>query len=833
MLAILSLVLLSGPQFAFEKAPPAGRGGLYVGARDPLTPTPFEKLPIGSIRPEGWLRKELQLEAAGFTGHLDELSRFLEKRNNAWLSPTGEGVHGWEEVPYWLRGFGDLGYVLGDKRIEKEAKVWINAMLASQQPDGYFGPKANRTGSKGKPDVWPNMLALNALQSYYEFSGDKRVLDCMLRYFKWEYAIPNADLLTDYWEHQRQGDNIASVLWLYNRTPAGFLLDLARKLDGRGAHWSDGVANWHGVNFAQGFREPAEISEVTHDPGQRRATQADFTTVKRLYGQVPGGMWAADENARRGFTDPRQAAETCTMVESMWSDEMLLTMTGDVSWADRCEDVAFNSLPASMTPDERALHYLTAPNLVRIDANSHAPDFENGGPMLLYNPYDHRCCQHNSGMGWPYFAEHLWLATPDGGLTAALYAPNTVQAKVGEGATVKIEEKTHYPFTGTINFAIDCRKPTRFKLRLRIPEWIHASEKSPLVVKVNHAGHFLYEPKNNGAAGQPGQFSGLDAGIASPLAGYVVLDRMWKKGDRVVLTLPMQTAVASWPAQHEAVSVGRGPLWYSLKIGEKTERGPGGTDKWPTWTVTPTTPWNYGLLSAQPISLIERPWPTDDEPFTPESSPIELVAQARKIDGWQEDYLGTVGTLQDSPAQTTEPVQKVTLIPMGAARLRISVFPTVVSSGGHDWKASTRGHRPLPTKASFINFFDSIAAPSDGIEPRNSHDATVPRFTWWDHKGRAEWIEYDLPSPATRASADVYWYDDSATGGGCRPPESWKLLVLEDGSWREVQGASAYGTEVDRFNHVTFAPTVAAKWRIAVQLRAGFSGGILEWKLGE
>src|SRR5579872_7302672 len=91
--------------------PDAGPNDFYGGNRAPLVSSAFRKLPIGAIRPGGWVRKQLELEAAGFIGHLEEISPWLNKKNNAWLSPTGTGEHGWEEVPYWLKGFGDLGYV--------------------------------------------------------------------------------------------------------------------------------------------------------------------------------------------------------------------------------------------------------------------------------------------------------------------------------------------------------------------------------------------------------------------------------------------------------------------------------------------------------------------------------------------------------------------------------------------------------------------------------------------------------------------------------------------------------------------------------------------------
>ena len=158
------------------------------------------------------------------------------------------------------------------------------------------------------------------------------------------------------------------------------------------------------------------------------AAERNWRKMRDMYGQVPGGMFGGDENCRPGFTGPRQAVETCGMVEMMLSHEILLTIDGNVKWADRCEDVAFNSLPAAFTADMKALHYLTSPNMILCDRHNKSPGLQNGGPMLHFNPHIHRCCQHNTGHGWPYYAQHLWLATPGNGLAAVMYGPSRVIA---------------------------------------------------------------------------------------------------------------------------------------------------------------------------------------------------------------------------------------------------------------------------------------------------------------------------------------------------------------------------------------------------------------------
>jgi DUF1680 family protein len=642
----------------------------YPANRLPLSPSALIKLPVGAVRPEGWLRKQLELQADGFHGHLTEISKFLAKDKNAWLSPDGSGTNGWEELPYWLKGFGDCAYLLGNEDQIKEAKIWIEGALASQRDDGFFGPRGKGAAStvsstKGKYDLWPNMVMLVCLQSYYEYTGDERVIDLMSRYFKWQLSVPEEDFLPPYWQQQRAADNLWSVYWLYNRTGDKWLLELAEKIHRRTANWSEGVPDWHNVNMSQAFGGPAFFYPQSKDPLHLQAAERNYRTIREVYGQVPGGMFGGDENCRPGFTGPRQAIETCGMVEMMFSHERLLTVTGNLAWADRCEDVAFNSLPAALTADFKALRYLTAPNLVLSDRQSKSPGFQNSGPMLHMNPHIHRCCQHNFGHGWPYFTEHLWFATPGNGLAAVMYAPSRVTVKVGDGEVVTIHEETHYPFDEQIDFTISTPRAVRFPLYLRVPGWCVSSAGAD-------SGRRLQLSIN-------GQSQSI---TAEPL-GYIRIDRIWSDSDRVRLTLPMEVSIRKWTKNQNSVSIDRGPLTYSLAIGEKYIRA-GGTERWPAWEIRPTTPWNYGLIldhgeSSKSFKVIKHTWPNSNMPFTIASTPIALEAQAKRVPEWKLDSLGLVGKLQPSPVRSNEPEETIRLIPMGAARLRISSFPVISS----------------------------------------------------------------------------------------------------------------------------------------------------------
>src|SRR2546427_8734942 len=179
-------------KFSTHPEPPMGpKIQHYVSNRDPLTESPLVKLPIGSIHPQGWLRRQLELMRDGMVGHLPEVSKWCQIKESAWASPKGEGQYGWEELPYWLKGFVNLGYVLGDERIQREAKAWMEGVLSSQEEDGYFGPREN----KAKDDVWPTMVMLNAAQDYQDATGDPRVIRFLLKYFKWTLDLPGERLL--------------------------------------------------------------------------------------------------------------------------------------------------------------------------------------------------------------------------------------------------------------------------------------------------------------------------------------------------------------------------------------------------------------------------------------------------------------------------------------------------------------------------------------------------------------------------------------------------------------------------------------------------------------
>ena len=650
----------------------------YVSNRPPLLPSPFVKLPLGSVKPYGWPRRQLELMAEGWVERMSELSPLLVA-DSAWL---GGDTEGWEAPAYWLRGFHDLAVLLDDTGLRAEAERWISGVIASQDDDGYFGEKATKAvgdeNGRKVADLWPHMMMIDALINHHEHSGDERVLPLLIRFFRWCAELPDDSFIPEpkqgatdwkpFVQWTRAGDMLPHLYWLYNHTEEAWLLDLAervhRKVRPPESEW---VAH-HTVDFAQRFREPGTYYAQSADPAHIAETEYWYKQHMDTWGQQPGGMYAADEFIRPGKTGPKQGCETCSMVELNKSFHILGKITGQALYADRCEDIQFNSYPASQTPDMRAVHYLTAANQPQLDRSANH-DYYNERyhkkNHIVYSPDPrrYRCCQYNLAMGWPCYVDHFWMASADNGLVAWLYGASQVRARAGEeGVEVTIREETDYPFDGTVRMTLKAERDVNWPLYLRVPSWC-----TDFRVSVN--GTVLSaDPK-------PGQ--------------YVVVERTWADGDTVELTMPMEISLTQWEKSANSVTVNRGPLSFSLKIGEDWRRC-GGTEKWPEWEVMPTTPWNYGLIvdRADPrasFEVIER-GQVPDQPWASGSAPLEIRAKGKRIPSWKllDD---TVTDLQPSPVKSAEPEEEITLIPMGCARLRISCFPTVSEApSALEWK---------------------------------------------------------------------------------------------------------------------------------------------------
>jgi DUF1680 family protein len=656
--AMASLSVTGRAAHALSEVPPqpvAASSDAAVKNRAPLAQNAFYTLPLGAVRPAGWLRNQLQIQANGLGGHLDETWADVGS-NSAWLGGTGEA---WERGPYFVDGLVPLAYLLDDARLKAKAQRYIEWTLTNQLPNGMIGPRSN-------DDWWPRMVMLKALTQYEEATGDPRVIPLLTRYFAYQLKTLPTRPLRD-WGKFRWQDNALTVIWLYNRTGDPKLLDLARLLHQQGFDWKADFADFkyteritpefiklneggglkdvalatHGVNNGQAIKTSPVWSILSNDETDRQAVHQMLAELDKYHG-LPNGMFSCDEHF--AGLNPSQGSELCTVVETMFSLEQSLAILGDASLGDRLERIAFNALPGTFTDDMWAHQYNQEPNQVECSLH-HKPWTTDGPESNLYGlEPNFGCCTANFHQGWPKFAASLWMASHDGGLVAAAYSPCEVRTTVNSTA-VHVLEETDYPFRGTVRITVNPSASVKFPLRLRIPAWASAA-----TISIN--------------------------GVAQPtpsVGAFARVERIWQSGDVVELTLPLAPRLLS--GYKDSVSIERGPLVFSYPIGESwvklRDRG-----MTADWQVFPSTSWNYALaVDKESIgNLPVEEQPVGSSPFSLKGTPVKLQVNAHKLHEWR-NVDGVADPVPQSPVTSDQLEEQLMLVPYAAAKLRITAFP--------------------------------------------------------------------------------------------------------------------------------------------------------------
>lgn len=630
----------------------------------------YRQLPPGSIKPEGWLKEQLVRQKNGLTGHLDEIYPQVMGKRNGWLGGDGDM---WERGPYWIDGLVPLAYALDDEELKAKATPWIEWTLASQQPDGYFGPSKDYPPEAGlqrnnSRDWWPKMVMLKVLMQHYDATGDRRVLPFMSRYFRYQLKNLPATPLGHwtFWGERRGADNLMAVIWLYDKTKEPFLLELAELLKNQTHRWDKIFENpvelmpasqIHCVNLGQGFKQPAEIYLVDGDKSHLEALDKGVEAIRKTIG-LPTGLWAGDELLR--FGAPTQGSELCTAVEMLLSLEEILQITGHPKWGDYIERIAYNALPTQATDDYSARQYFQQLNQVDITRQFRPFSTSHLDTDLVFGVLSgYPCCTSNMHQAWPKLNNNLWYSTPDGGLAALIYAPCNVNATVAGGVKVNISEKTSYPFGNTVGMKVKYpskkQKSVSFPIELRIPGWCKSA-----VIKVN--GEIW---KRDIAGNQT-----------------VAVNREWKQGDKLTLEMPMKVDVERWYDNGGVVT--RGPLLYALKLDEKWEKKyfDQKDSKYGSfyWEVTTDSPWNYALslrrLKPADFEVIESPL-TAAYPWNQEGTPLTIRTKGFRMPGWKlvNGSCGPVSYYDQMNGDISSEEETLELIPYGCTTLRIAEFP--------------------------------------------------------------------------------------------------------------------------------------------------------------
>ncbi len=644
----------------------------------PVVKPKFIPLAPGAVQPEGWIRDWAAAAADGITGHIDEYSTtFAEAwKGKGFVAPGTSPIDGsgWplEQASYWLDGAVKLAYIMKDSalidKISSRLDMVVDGVLDTARTFIYWKEKGF-IGNDGF-NSWAHSHMGRALVAYYQATGDPDVLAALEKVYS-QFPLP---VLRGY------GDvtgacNVDPMLKTYMMSGNPAILQIVDSMS-HSAEYNAAVDAWvndifgpgHGVVMYENIRIPAMIYPWNGDRRQLEATLHSFA-YQDQYHMLPCGVISSEEfTAGIGST---RNIETCNVACAPVSYQEVLQVTGEGSYGDRIERVFFNAAPAAVSRDYKNVAYYQSPNRVENilpgafpNAPMDADPKEARHSSYVFRPTGHTvlCCAGNLNRAVPNYIMHMWMASMDYGVVAALYGPSSVQTVAGKrNVPVTITEQTQYPFGDQIEFTIEPAAKVRFPLYLRLPAWC----KTPQITVNGEAIDYTTEN------------------------GFAVIDRKWAQGDRVNLVLPMHVMVESgietpypnidyFKVECTGVPGGRplakltdiknpyqciyyGPMLFALPI---AETGLNAQD--------PNAEWQYALdvknidTDVQ-VAASDMPahwcWQCDE-------APIQLTVKARKFD-WQPTEI------QPMPSELVESGETdyVTLIPYGCTRFRISMFP--------------------------------------------------------------------------------------------------------------------------------------------------------------
>lgn len=593
------------------------------------------------IKPCGWLKNQLRIQADGLCGNLDKV--WPDIRDSAWIGGNREG---WERVPYWLDGFIPLAYLLDDDDMKCRVKKYIDAIISFQREDGWICPC--RDDERRNYDTWAVLLITKVLCLYGDCSGDERITEVVRKCLKqFDLHINSATLRN--WGAARWFEGLISISWLYEKTHEKWLITLAKKLRVQGFDWygvfknkllDDCTEKWeyysHVVNIAMMLKSEA-LWSLFED-----IDSSNFEEMVLEYLDINHGTAIGHFNGDECLSgnSPVSGAELCSIVELMYSYEVLFAVTGKTKWLDRLEVLAFNSLPAALSPDMWSHQYDQMVNQVACFPMSKQPFRTNDNVAHTFGlEPNFGCCTANFGQGFPKFALTTFMKK-DNAIVSCALSPARLETVIN-GSKIVCELQTEYPFRNTLKYIITVDKETNFTFSLRIPA-------------------FAAGARVDGTKVQCGQF--------------INITRDWKGTCEINVEFDFNTEIISRPEKMGCVR--RGPLFYSIPIQEKWEKveyvKDGVERKYPycDYYIYPVSKWNYAI-GGERFDVFENQY---QSPFNPDTPPVSI-----ECDAWEIPWDFNNGHCDPLPKSTEKLTEKqpVKMIPYGCTNLRMTEMPIV------------------------------------------------------------------------------------------------------------------------------------------------------------
>lgn len=602
----------------------------------------MNKILYRNIKPEGWLRRQLEIQAAGLSGNLDKM--WPDVRDSAWLGGDREG---WERVPYWLDGFIPLAHLLDDEDLLARANRYVHAIVDRQQADGWICPCAPE--QRATYDLWAVLLIGKVLALHCEFVDDQQVEDALYRTMKNLHDLMAAGEVRLFdWGKFRWFEGLVALMHLYQRQPEDWMLALGRMLREQGADyaaltplWQRPMNQWrqetHIVNLCMMLKYEALCCAFFGEE-PTGVCEALWRELEEHHGTAVG-TFTGDECL--SGTSNTQGTELCAVVELMYTCEWCYAVTGDSIWAERLEKVAFNAMPATFTDDMWGHQYDQMVNqaaCVEFPGRSHFRT-NNGESHLFGLEPNYGCCTANMHQGWPKLALHAIQQTDDG-LCVAHLLPVRAQTKV-DGKAVDIRVETEYPFRMCAKITVDCFEGEAFTLKLRVPAWAK-------------------DVRLNGQKARVQQ-------------GSITLRKAWQGSESILLEMSAAPHFVRRPTGLKTVEFGTLvfslPIETEYRMREYTRHGVERKFPYCDYELIPTSAWNYGFADA---SLIVEEHPVDAVPFSSKRPAVTVRAHLAPVEWPWEDGFDTVPAVKPASNVPCGDVRDMTLIPYGCAKLRMT-----------------------------------------------------------------------------------------------------------------------------------------------------------------
>jgi len=660
MLSVIGILIILQAGVASAGITPRSN---YARPYEPMTRPAYFVLPPGAVEPEGWLRDWCLAARDGFTGHMDE---YHEAFRQAWAADykmTGErlnwpmGAWPYEGGGYWFDGLARLGYALHDDALIGQAKTRLGVVADNMNTNSVLflwwldrnnihDVSSAKTAGNGW-SLWASGLLGRALAGAYAGSGDPRLLGTL------ETAYSGAgEWLQLGWSLSNPWPAFDTWTWTGNKEIAGALDalfppdgDKSPKRPTNGYRRAPGAQTFgehrdHIVHFIEGST-PWALGYLWTGNRDYLDAALDWHDLLARDCMQPSGVPVADEWS--GPPGAFRGTETCDIAGYLWSQTALLAVSGQGRLADRAERAFFNAGPIAVSRDFKTHVYFQCPNRIVDQSPAHKE-----GPKAMGNSYQRThcilCCTASLNRILPYYVTHMWMATQENGLVATYYGPCKVTALAADRVPVEITCRTDYPFNETVDMDVKPVREAVFPLSFRIPGWC----KSPAMT-----------------------VNGICVTAAPDTNGFVRVERLWKPGDSVRLHFPMSASVQTGRdvnadgAPYATVSYG--PLLFALPIPDTKDEN----------TPDPSAKWRYALDAQEPKLTVERTrmpakwdWPL--------AAPLKLQANAVAIE-WNPS--AEKPRLPSAPADARQPVERITLIPYGCSKFRISMFPVTAPAG--------------------------------------------------------------------------------------------------------------------------------------------------------